>query len=178
MTSASRPRTADGEEGHPQRLRGDLLRGVRGEQEDHRVGGGQDGWIGSALQSIRLRCPRAPAANIRLTLSEALSHAIGGLYRSRLGELLIQVILAGALAVPFFFRRVIATRWRRIRGGGVDAARRGPRGHRFRALTGRWSTRPRSATPPASSSVATASSTARSSLLRRRLGRLQSSGPA
>jgi hypothetical protein len=32
------------------------------------------------------------------------------------GTLLIQVILAGVLAVPFFFRRVIADGWRRIRG--------------------------------------------------------------
>lgn len=32
------------------------------------------------------------------------------------GTLLVQVILAGALAVPFFFRRVIADGWRRIRG--------------------------------------------------------------
>ena len=32
------------------------------------------------------------------------------------GTLLLQVILAGALAVPFFFRRVIADGWRRIRG--------------------------------------------------------------
>lgn len=32
------------------------------------------------------------------------------------GSLLIQVILAGALAVPFFFRRVITDAWYRIRG--------------------------------------------------------------
>jgi hypothetical protein len=32
------------------------------------------------------------------------------------GTLLLQVILAGALAVPFFFRRVIGDTWRRIRG--------------------------------------------------------------
>jgi len=32
------------------------------------------------------------------------------------GTLLVQVVLAGVLAVPFFFRRVIADGWRRIRG--------------------------------------------------------------
>ena len=32
------------------------------------------------------------------------------------GTLLLQVILAGALAVPFFFRRLIVDGWRRIRG--------------------------------------------------------------
>lgn len=34
------------------------------------------------------------------------------------GSMLLQVILAGALAVPFFFRRVITDAWHRIRGGG------------------------------------------------------------
>lgn len=32
------------------------------------------------------------------------------------GTLLLQVILAGALAVPFFFRRIIGDGWRRLRG--------------------------------------------------------------
>lgn len=32
------------------------------------------------------------------------------------GSMLLQVILAGVLAVPFFFRRVIGDGWRRIRG--------------------------------------------------------------
>jgi hypothetical protein len=31
--------------------------------------------------------------------------------------MLLQVILAGVLAVPFFFRRVISDTWHRIRGG-------------------------------------------------------------
>ena len=34
------------------------------------------------------------------------------------GSLLLQVLLAGALAIPFFFRRVIGDAWHRIRGGG------------------------------------------------------------
>jgi hypothetical protein len=34
------------------------------------------------------------------------------------GSMLLQVILAGVLAVPFFFRRVITDTWHRIRGGG------------------------------------------------------------
>ena len=38
------------------------------------------------------------------------------------GTLLIQVILAGVLAVPFFFRRVIADGWRRIRGEDTTAS--------------------------------------------------------
>ena len=33
------------------------------------------------------------------------------------GSMLLQVILAGVLAVPFFFRRVITDAWHRIRGG-------------------------------------------------------------
>ncbi len=46
------------------------------------------------------------------------------------GSMLLQVILAGALAIPFFFRRVISDGWHRIRGnrdeetqveGGEDA---------------------------------------------------------
>ena len=36
------------------------------------------------------------------------------------GGMLLQVILAGALAVPFFFRRAIGSGWRRLRGGGSD----------------------------------------------------------
>ena len=34
------------------------------------------------------------------------------------GSMLLQVILAGVLAVPFFFRRVISDAWHRVRGGG------------------------------------------------------------
>jgi hypothetical protein len=34
------------------------------------------------------------------------------------GSMLLQVILAGVLAVPFFFRRVISDTWHRVRGGG------------------------------------------------------------
>ena len=33
------------------------------------------------------------------------------------GSMLLQVILAGVLAVPFFFRRVITDAWHRVRGG-------------------------------------------------------------
>ncbi len=36
------------------------------------------------------------------------------------GSMLIQVILASALAVPFFFRRTIGDFWHRIRGGDRD----------------------------------------------------------
>ena len=32
------------------------------------------------------------------------------------GSMLLQVILAGILAVPFFFRRTIGDTWRKIRG--------------------------------------------------------------
>lgn len=32
------------------------------------------------------------------------------------GSMLLQVLLAGLLAVPFFFRRVIADGWHRVRG--------------------------------------------------------------
>ena len=32
------------------------------------------------------------------------------------GSMLLQVILAGVLAVPFFFRRVITDAWQRVRG--------------------------------------------------------------
>jgi hypothetical protein len=34
------------------------------------------------------------------------------------GSMLLQVILAGVLAVPFFFRRAISDVWHRVRGGG------------------------------------------------------------
>ena len=33
------------------------------------------------------------------------------------GSMLIQIILAGVLAVPFFFRRVIGDAWNKLRGG-------------------------------------------------------------
>ena len=33
------------------------------------------------------------------------------------GSMLIQIILAGVLAVPFFFRRVIGDAWHKLRGG-------------------------------------------------------------
>jgi hypothetical protein len=40
------------------------------------------------------------------------------------GSMLLQVILAGILAVPFFFRRTIGDGWRRMRGNGSnDTAR-------------------------------------------------------
>lgn len=32
------------------------------------------------------------------------------------GSMLLQVILAGLLAVPFFFRRAISDAWHRVRG--------------------------------------------------------------
>lgn len=47
------------------------------------------------------------------------------------GSMLLQVLLAGVLAIPFFFRRVISDGWHRIRGerdvakpgeGGEDAS--------------------------------------------------------
>ena len=47
------------------------------------------------------------------------------------GSMLLQVLLAGVLAIPFFFRRVIGDTWHRIRGerdvakpveGGEDAS--------------------------------------------------------
>jgi hypothetical protein len=40
------------------------------------------------------------------------------------GSMLLQVILAGVLAVPFFFRRVISDTWHRVRGG--DRTQREP----------------------------------------------------
>jgi len=39
------------------------------------------------------------------------------------GSMLLQVLLAGVLAVPFFFRRVISDGWHRIRGNRDDATR-------------------------------------------------------
>lgn len=38
------------------------------------------------------------------------------------GTMLLQVILAGALAIPFFFRRVIADGVRRIRGQRAETS--------------------------------------------------------
>ncbi len=37
------------------------------------------------------------------------------------GSMLLQVILASVLAVPFFFRRFISESWHRIRGTRDDA---------------------------------------------------------
>lgn len=39
------------------------------------------------------------------------------------GSMLLQVLLAGVLAVPFFFRRAISGGWRRLRGEPNDATR-------------------------------------------------------
>jgi hypothetical protein len=36
------------------------------------------------------------------------------------GSMLLQVLLASALAVPFFFRRVISDGWHRIRGDRAE----------------------------------------------------------
>jgi hypothetical protein len=41
--------------------------------------------------------------------------------------MLLQVILAGALAVPFFFRRAISDVWHRVRGGGDPSKHAGAR---------------------------------------------------
>lgn len=38
------------------------------------------------------------------------------------GSMLLQVVLAGLLAVPFFFRRTVADIWHRVRGNGDDGA--------------------------------------------------------
>jgi hypothetical protein len=38
------------------------------------------------------------------------------------GSMLLQVVLAGILAVPFFFRRAISDTWHKIRGEG-DASK-------------------------------------------------------
>jgi hypothetical protein len=40
------------------------------------------------------------------------------------GSMLLQVLLAGVLAVPFFFRRAIGGAWSKIRGDGSDHATR------------------------------------------------------
>ena len=38
------------------------------------------------------------------------------------GTMILQVLIAGALAIPFFFRRAIGGAWQRIRGGrGAEA---------------------------------------------------------
>ena len=42
------------------------------------------------------------------------------------GSMLLQVVLAGLLAVPFFFRRVISDGWNRIRGGDRSVERTEP----------------------------------------------------
>ncbi|MGH2380714.1 MAG: hypothetical protein ACRDG7_05780 [Candidatus Limnocylindria bacterium] len=39
------------------------------------------------------------------------------------GSMLLQVLLAGVLAVPFFFRRVIGDAWQRVRGSRDEANR-------------------------------------------------------
>ncbi|MGI8998450.1 MAG: hypothetical protein ACR2GO_01920 [Candidatus Limnocylindria bacterium] len=39
------------------------------------------------------------------------------------GSMLLQVVLAGVLAVPFFFRRVISDGWHRIRGNRDETTR-------------------------------------------------------
>ena len=38
------------------------------------------------------------------------------------GSMLLQVVLAGLLAIPFFFRRTVADVWHRVRGNGDDVA--------------------------------------------------------
>jgi hypothetical protein len=38
------------------------------------------------------------------------------------GSMLLQVLLAGVLAVPFFFRRFISDGWHRIRGDRATTA--------------------------------------------------------
>ena len=38
------------------------------------------------------------------------------------GSMLLQVILAGVLAIPFLFRRTVADVWHRVRGNGDDVA--------------------------------------------------------
>jgi hypothetical protein len=40
------------------------------------------------------------------------------------GSMLLQVILAGVLAVPFFFRRVITDAWHRVRGRDTSSPQR------------------------------------------------------
>lgn len=39
------------------------------------------------------------------------------------GSMLLQVILAGVLAVPFFFRRVITDAWHKVRGSSRTVER-------------------------------------------------------
>jgi hypothetical protein len=38
------------------------------------------------------------------------------------GTMLLQVLLAGVVAIPFFFRRVIGDTWHRLRGGRSSEA--------------------------------------------------------
>jgi hypothetical protein len=38
------------------------------------------------------------------------------------GSMLLQVVLAGLLAVPFFFRRTVVDAWHRVRRNGDDVA--------------------------------------------------------
>jgi hypothetical protein len=38
------------------------------------------------------------------------------------GSMLLQVVLAGLLAIPFFFRRTVSNVWHRVRGNGDDVA--------------------------------------------------------
>ena len=38
------------------------------------------------------------------------------------GSMLLQVVLAGLLAIPFFFRRTVSDVWHRVRGNGDDVA--------------------------------------------------------
>ena len=38
------------------------------------------------------------------------------------GSMLLQLVIAGVVAVPFFFRRAITESWRRIRGERVKAS--------------------------------------------------------
>lgn len=38
------------------------------------------------------------------------------------GSMLLQVVLASVLAIPFFFRRTVADVWHRVRGNGDDVA--------------------------------------------------------
>ncbi|MGH2455246.1 MAG: hypothetical protein ACRDHD_03190 [Candidatus Limnocylindria bacterium] len=42
------------------------------------------------------------------------------------GSLLLQALLAGLLAIPFFFRRTISDFWHRVRGTREDAAPAAP----------------------------------------------------
>jgi hypothetical protein len=41
------------------------------------------------------------------------------------GSMLLQVVLAGLLAIPFFFRRTVSDVWHRVRGNGDDVADEG-----------------------------------------------------